>query len=322
MLFRRSLLALLVVATLAGVAPASSADVGLNRLGVFRGSGRSDLVTQYEAWLGRPVGYTLDFVGSAAANAPAPWAAIDNPSWWCNRWAGRSSTLVLSTAMLPSSAFSLAAGARGDYDAHWRKFGQVMVARGCAGAILRLGWEFNGKFYPWAAGGKEATFAAYWRRIVDTLRAIPNQRFRFDWTPLAGNTHANVEAAYPGDAYVDIVGLDAYDTSTVAVSNPTARWNDQVTRRYGLSWQRSFAAAHGKLMSLPEWGLSARRADKLGGGDNPDYIIRMVEWIRTNPYLYASYFEVDASDASHRLMTTQFPRSSARFRGLLGPLAL
>jgi hypothetical protein len=284
---------------------------------VFRGSGRADLVSEYESWLGRPVGHTLDFVGRAPTTSTTPWANIDDPSWWCNQWKASSSQLVLSVAPLPNTNFTLAAGARGDYDAHWRAFGQSMVANGCADTILRLGWEFNGKFYPWAAGGQEANFAAYWRRIVSALRTVSGQRFVFDWTPLAGNVNANVEAAYPGDAYVDIIGLDAYDTSTVSTADSVGRWNDQVSRPYGLQWQTNFATAHGKPMSLPEWGLTVRPGDALGGGDNPSYITKMWQWISAHDYLYTSYFEVDASDASHRLMTTQFPRSSAEFRRLV-----
>jgi len=322
MFFRRALLAILLV-TLPGVLvliPAGSSEAAtspLSRLGVFRGSGRADLVTEYESWLGRPVAYTLDFVGREATSSTAPWGKIDDPSWWCNKWVARSSQLTLSTAMVPNTNFTLAAGARGDYDAHWTSFGRSLVANGCADTILRLGWEFNGKFYPWAAGGKEADFVAYWRRIVTTLRAVPNQQFKFDWTPLAGNTNANVVAAYPGDAYVDIVGLDAYDTSTVSTSDPAGRWNDQVNRSYGLAWQRDFAAAHGKPMSLPEWGLTVRPNDNLGGGDNPYYITKMWDWIANHNYVYANYFEYDATDASHRLMTTQFPNASAEYRRLV-----
>ncbi|MGQ0433012.1 MAG: DUF4082 domain-containing protein [Microthrixaceae bacterium] len=322
---RTSLVVVLLLALLAGVVPIALTRAApiANPLGVFRGSGRADLVQEYEAWLGRPVGYTVDFIGRSPQASSSPWADIDNPGWWCRRWSSRTSILSLSTAMLPNSNFSLAAGARGEYDAHWRSFGRTLVDQGCEATILRLGWEFNGKFYPWAAGGKEAEFVAYWRRIVATLRTVPNQRFLFDWTPLAGNAGADVEAAYPGDAFVDIVGLDAYDISTVSAANREARWNDQVTRRYGLAWHRDFARAHGKPMSFPEWGVMVRPNDDLGGGDNPFYISRMWEWIHSNAMLYASYFEVDAADGSHRLMTGQFPASSARFRDLVndGPAA-
>ena len=169
----------IVLLELAGTATAGAAAMPHGRLGVFRGSGRADLVGEYEAWVGRSVGYTVDFVGKSSSST-APWAKIDDPSWWCRQWRGRSSQLVLSTAMLPNSSFTLAAGAQGAYDDHWRSFAQTLVREGCPSAIRRLGWEFNGKCYPWAAGGKEATFAAYWRRIVEVIRTVPGQAFTYD----------------------------------------------------------------------------------------------------------------------------------------------
>jgi hypothetical protein len=317
MLLRRlSVLTVTLVALLAAgftALPSSEATASTSTLGVFRGSGRPDLVQEYESWLGAGVGYAVDFTGRTATTEENPWSKIDDPSWVCGKWANSKWRLALSTAMLPNTNFSLEAGARGDYDAHWLSFAQKLVAGGCADTIVRLGWEFNGKFYPWAAGGQELTFASYWRRVVNTMRSVPGQQFLFDWTPLAGNTNANVEAAYPGDAYVDIIGLDAYDTSGVHTS-AADRWNDQLNRSYGLLWHQRFAAQHNKPMSFPEWGLTVRPNDNLGGGDNPYYIQKMWEWIGSNRVLYAAYFEVDAVDASHRLMTTQFPNSSNTYR--------
>jgi hypothetical protein len=307
---------LIVSASAIAVAGTGSSDPP-SRLGVFRGSGQPGQVGGYEDWLGTSVGYAVDFVGGMPVGSDDPWAKIDDPGWWCRQWASQPWRLVLSTAMLPNTDFTLADGARGAYDNHWRNFGQRLVSAGCPDAIVRLGWEFNGRFYPWAAGGKEAQFAAYWRRIVNVLRSVDGEQFLFDWCPLAGNTNADVAAAYPGDAYVDIIGIDSYDTSKVSASNPSARWSDTVNRPYGLAWQVDFAKAHGKRMSLPEWGISERASDDLGGGDNPYYIARMWEWFNAKGYLYAAYFEVDAKDASHRLMTTQFPDASAELRRLV-----
>lgn len=315
----KSLITLLTTSLFALIAlfvPNTASAQTTGTLGVFRGSGAPGEVASYNKWLGKPVSYTIDFVGRTANGASNPWSKIDNPAWWCNQWKG-SAKLSLSTAMLPNTGFTLAAGAKGTYNSHWQRFGKTMVANGCADLIIRLGWEFNGKFYPWAAGGKEASFVAYWRQIVDTLRAVPGQAFLFDWCPLAGNGNANVEAAYPGDNYVDIIGLDAYDTSTVPASNPSKRWNDQLNRKYGLNWHANFAQRHNKPMSFPEWGLTVRPNDKLGGGDNPNYITQSWNWIRSHNFAYASYFEVDAKDAKHRLMTSQFPKSSAEYRRLV-----
>ena len=70
-------------------------------------------------------------------------------------------------------------------------------------------------------------------------------------------------------------------------------------------------------MSFPEWGITVRFKDKLGGGDNPNYITQSWKWITSHNFAYAAYFEVDANDASHRLMTTQFPNASAEYKRLV-----
>lgn len=301
-----------------------------SKMGVFRGSGKPDQTAEYEKWLGRPVTYVLDFVGRQPEDSTTPWATIDNPGWTCGQWANTKYSLVLSAAMLPTNSQTLAAGAKGEYNSHWKKFGEVMVNRGCDDAILRLGWEFNGLFFPWSAAGgngQDKNYAAYWRQIVNTLRSVPGQSFKFDWCPLAGvDNQTNPENAYPGNEYVDIIGLDAYDTG-VAGTTGEERWKAQKERVFGLNWHLAFAKKMNKPVSFPEWGITVPSGGKTyGGGDNPYYIQKMYEWMNALPasgggsLTYHSYFEVDAHDGAHRLMLGQFPNSTAKFKQLFGVL--
>ncbi len=296
------------------------------KMGVFRGAQDPASIKSFEDWIGRPVTYAIGFTGKNTGTGDSAWSKITDPGSLCSKWANSKYKLSLSTALLPNTNFTLAAGKNGSYNKYWTSFGQKMVANGCEDAIIRLGWEFNGKFYPWAAGGQEADFAAYWRQVVTTLRAVPGQEFKFDFTPLAGNNNADVEAAYPGDGYVDIIGLDAYDTSSVSVSDKEKRWNDQINRVWGLKWQKDFATSHNKQISYPEWGLTVRPKDNLGGGDNPYYIQKMYDWMNALPgsgggsLAYQAYFEDDASDALHSLMNNQFPESTALYKKLFGVL--
>lgn len=315
---KKSSLIALALFMIIALTPASVSATQSGRLGVFRGSGRTSEVAKYQTWLGQPVTTVLDFIGRAPTTDTTPWGDIDDPSWVCNQWKKGPWHLLLSAAMLPNAKFTLADGQAGLYNKHWKRFGATLVATGCADATIRLGWEFNAKFYPWAAGGKEAAFAGYWRQIVKTLRAVPNQQFRFNWCPLAGATSADVVKAWPGSAYVDVIGLDAYDTTTLkGVTDPRARWDNQLKRPYGLNWLEKFAAANGRPMSFPEWGVTVRPSDTFGGGDNPYYITKMWQWIHSKNVAYSSYFEMDGPTARHRLMTTQFPKSSAEYRRLV-----
>lgn len=307
--------AFLVVAALAfagfSVATAPGHAASSAGLGVYRGAASPGQVGAFGSWLGRAPNYALDFF------AGDTWALIESPDWWLNAWQGSPYSVEYSVPIIPATGGSLQEGAAGAYNSHFRKLAQTLVAHGQGNAILRLGWEFNGSWYAWYAGKDPAAFAAYWRQIVDTMRAV-SPGLRFDWNPTLGTAgmSTGVEAAYPGDSYVDYVGTDVYDQSWgLNYTDPAFRWNEFVTEKNGLNWVASFAAAHGKPITIPEWGLSIR-ADGHGGGDNAYFIQRMYDWITSHNVAFDMYFEFDASDGAHRLMTAQFPIGSAAYRQL------
>lgn len=317
------------------------------KMGVYRGSGKPASTAEYENWLGRPVNYALDFLGGQPDSSTTPWATIDNPGWWCGSWANSKYNPVFSVAILPTNKLTLAAGARGDYNDHWKKFAEVMVARGCGNDVMRLGWEFNGAFYNWSISDKAdgiignedefvmaQNYAEYWRQIVTTTRQVPGANFKFDWCPLRGRVQSNqakVEASYPsgkdaqGRSFVDYIGLDSYDTSKYGYTLEK-RWQEQLTEELGLQWLQNFAVKNGKPITIPEWGITVRPHDSIGGGDNPYYIQKMYDWMNSLPgsgpgsLAYHSYFEYDANDGNHRLMLGQFPDSAAMFKKLFGVL--
>ena len=311
---RRVFVATLAV-TIWGAFAASSAApaVGQAELGVYRGGGNTAGVAEFENWLGRPVTVAVDFL------AQAKWSDIAAPTWWASRWGATPYRVVYSVPMLPDSGGTLQQGAAGAYNTYFSQLAQTLAAHGESDAVIRIGWEFNGSWMKWNAGPDPAAFIAYWRQIVETMRAVPGSRFSFDWCPNRGQGSVAPERAYPGDAYVDYIGLDSYDTGWAAGwQDPVKRWDAMLAEAYGLRWHKQFAAQHGKQMSYPEWGLWIRD-DGHGGGDNPYYIQKMREWIDANDVAYHSYFEYDAPDGEHRLMTGQFPQGAAAFRALFGP---
>ena len=286
-------------------------------LGVYRGAANPSQVGAFGTWLGRAPSYALDFF------AGDTWTQIESPDWWLNSWQGSPYTVEYSVPIIPSSGGSLQEGATGAYNAHFQKLAQTLVAHGQGNAILRLGWEFNGSWYHWYAGDDPASFAAYWRQIVSTMRSV-SPGLRFDWCPTLGANgmwKTGVDAAYPGDSYVDYIGTDVYDQSWGSnYTDPAFRWNEFTTEQNGLNWVSSFASQHGKPITIPEWGLSLR-TDGHGGGDNSYFIQHMYDWITSHNVAFHMYFEYDASDGAHRLMTTQFPIGSAAYRQLFAGAA-
>jgi endoglucanase len=81
---------------------------------------------------------------------------------------------------------------------------------------LRPMWEDNGTWYWWrsraaAEDGTKEQFQAAYRRVVDLLRREHADNVRFVWSPaVRGDGESIAILSYPGDAYVDLIGLDGY----------------------------------------------------------------------------------------------------------------
>jgi len=294
----------------AGAAPSIPTPI----LGVYRGAAAPGKVEHYERWLKRPVHWALDF------QAIEDWQRTEPPTWQLRRWSKSPFRLVLSIPMLPASGGTLAAGAAGAYNENFRRLARALVRNGLRNTVLRVGWEFNGAWSLWSAASSPADFVAYWRQIVTTMRAIA-PGLRFDWCPTLGLGALPTDQAWPGDAYVDYVGSDVYDQAWEpgggSIPNAADRWNNLLTQPYGLNWLAEFAAAHGKQITLPEWGL-IDRADGHGGGDNPLFIRQMHRWILDHNVAYAIYFQFDTGEGASRLTAGAFPSATKVFLRLFG----
>jgi hypothetical protein len=286
-------------------------------LGVYAGPGPDGVrkAAAFGTTTGVPLTHVLDF--ASAKN----WAGITGPDWLIDPHRKEAERLEYSLPMMPEGdQYSLHACAAGDYDVHWQTLARNLAAAGLRDVIVRPGWEFNGDWYSWSAAGHEADYVGCFRRIVTAMRTVDPTRFSFDWNPTLGRNAMPAEKAYPGDAYVDYVGVDAYDASPVFVhshdKDATAKAWQQIARGdHGLMFWSRFAAAHHKPMAVPEWGVVGG-AQGQGGGDDPSYIDHMFKFM-TDPdhhVAYEQYFDAGSSFAQHSIGAgTQFPHARARF---------
>jgi hypothetical protein len=298
-------------------APASTTAVLPNRSGLSWASGvyvSSDTVAATEAfaaWRGRPVDVVVAWSGRTT------WSDIVSPSWLYQIWAGTPYTKVFGVAPIPEGDGStLAACAAGDYNEKWVQFGNNIKAAGLDDeTIVRLGWEFNGDWYKWQADNP-AQFAACWRQIYTTTESVA-PALRWDWTVNRGRGQSVKDArqAYPGDKYVDFVGVDAYDAWPGAVDE--ASWNQQFAAPLGLKFWADFAKVHHKLLSIPEWGVyPGPSSGGNSGGDNAFYIAKMEAFFRSlgSNLGYESYFNEDKSYYAGSLFgPAQNPKAAAQY---------
>jgi Glycosyl hydrolase family 26 len=257
------------------------------------------------------------------------WADMDGSGgtldWLLAPFSGSGYTLSLGVPIIPTDSSgtavgTLAQGATGAFNSYYVTLAQTLVAAGQSDAYLRLGWEFDGSWMPWAATtpGDEASFAAYFRQIVTAMRSVPGEQFRFVWNPDAGaftQSGYSVAAAYPGDAYVDVIGLDAYDQSWATPQTPTNAWSS--TTLPTLTAAQQFASSNGKPLAFCEWGV-AIRSDGHGLGDDPYFISQMVSWMHSNDVTYESYFDANSGGVNSLITGGSFPSSLAAFSADLG----
>jgi len=267
----------------------------------------------FGAWRGRPVG-----VAAAYPNR-GTWADFTQVNFFYRTWARQPYTKAFAIPMFPDDAGATVGGCiAGSYDGYWRTFADTMNSTGLTaqGTIIRLGWEFN-EGTQW--DGSPSQFAACWRQIQGTVSAIA-PGLVWDWNvsrgpsaPMPGNS---VLQAYPGDRYVDVIGVDSYDDWPAA--NTSGGWQTQLNGPYGLNYWLSFAKAHGKLFSVPEWGVaSGDMFPGHEGGDDPAYITDMHDFFAANTtsMAFESYFNDGGTSIYNPV---QNPQASAEYLRLWG----
>ncbi len=287
-------------------------------LGDYAGSGDPSALGNFASITGTHPVLASDYLLRTSG-----WDAMDgaggSEDWMLDQWRNSGYRLVLGVPILPGgSGGTLAEGAAGDYNQYFTILAQTLVNDGASNAILRLGWEFNGSWYPWSvANNTDAqNFAEFWRQIVDTMRAVPGQQFKFLWNPNGGGSSSwNLELAYPGSAYVDYIGTDVYDEYWGSPFTPQASWSNAVTQTWGLNWLTTFAAAQGRPIAIPEWSVDFR-SDGYGLGDDPTFINQFANWIAANNVAFTCIFSYNdtAGGQDNDITDGRFPDALAAFR--------
>jgi hypothetical protein len=280
---------------------------------------------EFGAWRGVPVA----IVGFAYNNN----VTVDNRTniTLNPRWAPATEFKVLETAYSlidRSRGDSWATGASGALDATWRQgMRNVYDSWGTRKWLfIRPAHELNGQELYYVGAGDEADFKTTWIRFYDIVQEELVSRGKPVFVTFCANHVAWGDAVevsddlYPGDDYVDVIGVDYYDngrhddeTSWESVaSSTTASGNPQ-----GLYTWQEFARRHHKPFATPEWGLET---DSTTINDNPFFIQKMNEFFRANAgsgpgqVLYEQFF--DAWGNSRLDPPTECPDASAMYLSL------
>jgi hypothetical protein len=203
---------------------------------------------------------------------------------WIHAQPGRQ--LVLAQSLIPQQAEGknwLRLGSEGKYS-HWaRSLARNLVTAGLGHIIIRLAPEANGTWEPYALPGSVTgrhEWVRFFQRTVAAMRAVHGAAFSFDWDVNALYEEVPLADFYPGDRYVDTIGIDAYEET------PTSGWWRKLsTGPDGLDDVAAFAKAHGKPLAVGEWAATPGPA-----AVTHQYIAGMASLLRRTHAAYESYF--------------------------------
>ncbi len=294
--------------------PAASADSPQPALGTYDAA--TTPPTALNASLDGAVKFAMDFQSGAS------WSSITQSSWPYPQWKGKGFSMIWGIPMLPDtyspstnmddasgSCSGLSQEGDGAFNSEWTQVAHALINNGFGSSVVRLGWEFNGGWFPWAAGGCPAAFIAAFQQIVTVMRAVSGANFSFEWNPTAGDLSVgNLATYYPGSSFVNYVGLDVYDTAWASYPGAQDEFDTIQTESYGLNWLATFAAQEGKQIVLPEWGLGWGVCDAglpvnapnsgTCGGDDPTFVSNMASWIKSNNVFEATFWDYGSSSMS------------------------
>jgi hypothetical protein len=182
----------------------------------------------------------------------------------------------------------------GAYNHYAIQLADTLVAAGFQYAVIRLGveptgpWEFD---FVGTTLKEQHDWARCFAQEVRSMRSAAGAHFLFDWNVNACYEDIPFADYYPGDTYVDIIGIDFYDIScsTTLPGAVPASWADLEREPNGLNAFAAFARRTREPISIPEWGLETKP-----NGDDPYYIKGIANFVRTHDVSFESYF--DAGD--------------------------
>jgi hypothetical protein len=310
-----------VVGRLHGSSPSSDEDAGPGpepevswTSGAHAGNDLQNYL-DFGTWRGRPLGLAALYPDRKT------WNGILSPSWPVDMFKDFAGDLLLSLPLYPEQVGTNQECALGSYDEQWKTLGTFLVGRGRGRAILRLGWGWNDMTHAWRADADPSDWITCYHHVVSAVRATaPDIRIEWSFNPVGPPEIRSGDpyAAYPGDDYVDYVGIEAFDQYPPTHSE--SEWDAKCNQPSGLCRLAEFARAHGKKLGIGEWGIVTCGGDP--GGDNAFFVRKTFETFARYGDLmgYEAYFEDGEVDVCSSLTgATDKPHATAEYKQLYGP---
>jgi hypothetical protein len=148
--------------------------------------------------------------------------------------------------------------ANGSYDSYLRKAAEAAQAMPFNEILIRFAHEMNGNWYGWS--GNPTAYVEAWRHVVSVFRSVGTTNVKFVWSPNVDNGSYPFAAYFPGDSWVDYVGVDGYNWGTTGTG--VNKWQ---------SLYEVFASSYAQLtqMSTKPVMITETSSSETGGEKGP-----------------------------------------------------
>lgn len=178
--------------------------------------------------------------------------------------------------------------------------------------LLRPFHENTGSWFWWGRAFCDAeTYKSVYKYTVEYLRDEKGlHNILYLYSP--GGEASTVEEygeRYPGDAYVDLIGFDTYDTDPVP-DEEGYTFQDSLKKLMKVT--DTFAKQHGKLFAITETGVSSSEGGALlkTGNKRPDWFCEILD-IASDPEYDCCYFMLWSNYSSSNFYTPYVEKVNA-----------
>lgn len=174
----------------------------------------------------------------------------------------------------------------GEHDDYIRRWAQQIKDWGRP-LWIRWGHEMNLDIYPWCGGCNGNTPEQYvqaYRHVVDVFREEGVTNVKWNWSVnIVSDTTVPIDQLYPGDDYVDEVGIDGYNGGTEQDWGGWTMFGDL----FGPTLEQVEQIAPDKPVHITETGSSMQ------GGDRAAWIRDLFQQVKGNPNIKGfTYFNL------------------------------
>ncbi|HVS78836.1 MAG TPA: glycosyl hydrolase [Candidatus Saccharimonadales bacterium] len=221
--------------------------------------GKAPSLVEFGIWTACDSSWEPCYTGSLSSYAAFPTTQMN-----AIRSYGAIPVLDVSTgndtqSMTNQPAWTDAKIASGTYDAYFTQFAKD-AKKWNHPFFLRFDWEMNGAWWPWSVGDNSNTAANYvaaWQHVhtIFTSQGVSLASWVWAVNVEPGST-TSFSAEYPGNSYVDWLGMDGYDFGTQG--SPSGTFDSIFQQTY---WDL-YNAGTGKKIMIAEIGSDQSSATK------------------------------------------------------------